>query len=130
MISVEDRILFNSWSKEIRHSWTYQFSLTTCEIKFDLPPKSTNILYKLWTVCLTSCVIPSVQEGQWTIIGKKMYTQHWRCQSLKQSPCQYFQHQSTVYDLWYDKHSGFFLIPQTASMTSSLAVTFIRITCK
>jgi len=41
--SVEVRILFHSWSKEIY--FLLVALLTTCEIKFDLPPKSTNILY-------------------------------------------------------------------------------------
>ena len=38
LISVQDRILFHEWSKELK----YLFILTTSEIKFDLPPKSTK----------------------------------------------------------------------------------------
>ena len=40
-----DRSSFHLWSKEIRHSRKYIFSLTTREIKYDLPSKSTNIPY-------------------------------------------------------------------------------------
>jgi len=40
---VGDGNLFHEWSKEID-----SFLLTTSETKFDLPPKSTNILFILY----------------------------------------------------------------------------------
>jgi len=46
---VNSNIYFHSW---LRHSQNINFFLTTREIKFDLPPKSTNILniiYDYWT---------------------------------------------------------------------------------
>jgi len=44
---VEDRILFHKWSKEIDIRRVATPFLTTSEIKFDLQPKSTNILFIL-----------------------------------------------------------------------------------
>jgi len=44
---VEDQILFH-YFKWLRATSENQFRLTTCDIKFDLPPKSTNILYNIY----------------------------------------------------------------------------------
>jgi len=49
----------NEWSKEIdiltsSHEWKYIFLLTEIEITFDVPPKSTNIIffYAFLNLCL------------------------------------------------------------------------------
>ena len=65
---MEDRILFHKWSKEIyifssdiATSENILFLLTTSEIKFDLPSKSTNILFIL---CFLKICIKTKSKGK------------------------------------------------------------------
>jgi len=50
LISVENRILFHKCSKEIDIFTSGVAINNESEIKFDLPPKSTNILFMLFFI--------------------------------------------------------------------------------